>query len=101
MGAAIMPVTFMAMISLFVVIFGMFSGKLDSPLMVACSYIPFTSPMAMFTRIAMSDVAPVEIIASIAIAVGSTIGVGMLSAAIYRVGILMYGKPPKGVLIKP
>lgn len=100
-GASIMPVTFMAMIALFVVIFGMSSGKLDSPLMVACSYIPFTSPMAMFTRIAMSNVAPAEIIASVAIALGSTIGVGILSAAIYRVGILMYGKPPKlGVLIK-
>jgi ABC-2 type transport system permease protein len=100
-GATILPVTFMAMIALFVVIFGMSSGKLDSPLMVACSYIPFTSPMAMFTRIAMSNVAPVEIIVSITIAVASTVGIGMLSAAIYRVGVLMYGKPPKlGVLIK-
>lgn len=100
-GAAIMPVTFMAMIALFVVIFGMSSGKLDSPLMVVCSYIPFTSPMAMFTRIAMSNVAPIEIIISIAVAVASTIGIGVLSAAIYRVGILMYGKPPKlGELIK-
>lgn len=94
-GAAIMPVTFMAMISLFVVIFGMTSGNLDSPLMVICSYVPFTSPMAMFTRIAMSNVAPLEIMISVAIAVLSTIGIGVLSAAIYRVGILMYGKPPK------
>lgn len=100
-GTTILPVTFMAMIALFVVIFGMSTGKLDSPLMVACSYIPFTSPMAMFTRIAMSNVAPVEIIVSVAIAIASTIGIGLLSAAIYRVGILMYGKPPKlGELIK-
>ncbi|NLA86197.1 MAG: ABC transporter permease [Clostridiales bacterium] len=100
-GSAIMPVTFIAMFAFFAVFYGMSSGKLDSPLMVACSYIPFTSPMAMFTRIAMSDVAPVEIIVSITIAVASTIGIGFLSAAIYRVGVLMYGKPPKlGELIK-
>jgi ABC-2 type transport system permease protein len=94
-AAAVMPVTFLAMIALFVVMFGMSSGKLDSPLMVVCSYIPFTSPMAMFTRIAMSNVAPVEIIISVAVAVLSTVGIGILSAAIYRVGVLMYGKPPK------
>jgi ABC-2 type transport system permease protein len=100
-GTAIMPVTFLFIIAFFVVMYGMGSGKLDSPIMIICSYIPFTSPMAMFTRIAMSNVAPLEIIISVAIAILSTIGTGFLSAAIYRVGILMYGKPPKlGELIK-
>lgn len=98
---AIMPVMFLFIIAFFVVFFGMMSGSIDSPLMVACSYIPFTSPMAMFTRIAMSNVPPVEIIVSVAVAVASTIGIGFLSAAIYRVGVLMYGKPPKlGELVK-
>ncbi|SHI05701.1 ABC-2 type transport system permease protein [Sporobacter termitidis DSM 10068] len=100
-GTAIMPVTFLVIIALFVVIVGMSTGNLDSPLMVACSYIPFTSPMAMFTRIAMSNVPPIGIIVSVAIAVASTVGIGFLSAAIYRVGVLMYGKPPKlGELVR-
>lgn len=100
-GTAIMPVTFLFIIAFFIVMFGMGSGNINSPLMVVISYIPFTSPMAMFTRIAMSNVAPAEIIVSVTIAVLSTIGVGILSAAIYRAGILMYGKPPKiGELIK-
>jgi ABC-2 type transport system permease protein len=100
-GTAIMPVTFLFIIAFMVVMYGMGSGKLDSPIMIVCSYIPFTSPMAMFTRIAMSNVAPLEIIISVAIAVLSTVGIGFLSAAIYRVGILMYGKPPKlGELMK-
>ncbi len=64
-GAAIMPVTFIMMIALFVVIYGMSSGRLDSPLMVFCSYFPLTSPMAMFTRIAMSNVPPYEIILAV------------------------------------
>jgi ABC-2 type transport system permease protein len=100
-GGAIMPVTYLFIIAFFVVVYGMGTGKFDSPLMVICSYIPFTSPMAMFTRIAMSNVAPLEIIISVAIAIASTIGMGILSAGIYRVGVLMYGKPPKiGELIK-
>lgn len=100
-GTAIMPVTFLFIIAFLVVMYGMGSGKLDSPIMVICSYIPFTSPMAMFTRLAMSNVAPIEIIISVAIAVISTISIGFLSATIYRVGVLMYGKPPKiGELFK-
>jgi ABC-2 type transport system permease protein len=69
--------------------------------MMVCSFIPFTSPMAMFTRIAMSTVPFHEILISIAILIGSTAGVGVLAAKIYRVGVLMYGTPPKiGALLK-
>ncbi len=34
----------------------LFGGSVDSVLMKVCSYIPFTSPIVMFTRIAMSSV---------------------------------------------
>jgi ABC-2 type transport system permease protein len=69
--------------------------------MKVCSFIPFTSPMAMFTRIAMSMVPLHEILISIGILIGSTGAVGVLAAKIYRVGVLMYGTPPKiGALIK-
>ena len=73
----------------------MTSGDVDNLAMRVCSYIPFTSPMAMFTRIAMSTVPPYEIAISIAVLVGSVIGVGVLSARIYRVGVLLYGTTPK------
>ena len=78
-----------------VVIFSMSSGSVDNTAMLVCSYIPFTSPMAMFTRICMSTVAWYEIAISIAILIGSTVGIGVLSAKIYRVGVLLYGMPPK------
>jgi ABC-2 type transport system permease protein len=69
--------------------------------MKVCSYIPFTSPMAMFTRICMSTVAWYEIAISIAVLIGSTVGVGFLAAKIYRVGVLLYGKRPKiGSILK-
>jgi ABC-2 type transport system permease protein len=57
--------------------------------------VPFTSPMAMFTRIAMSTVPWYEIAISIGVLIGSVIGIGVLSARIYRVGVLLYGTPPK------
>ncbi len=94
-NTSVMPVTFLFIIAFMVVMFSMTEGSVDNTLMVVCSYIPFSSPMAMFTRIAMSTVAWYEIAISIAILIASVIGVGILSSAIYRVGVLLYGKPPK------
>ena len=87
--------TFLFIIGFMVVMFSMSSGSVDNILMQICSYIPFTSPMAMFTRIAMSTVPWYEIAISIGILVASTFGIGILSAKIYRVGVLMYGTSPK------
>lgn len=95
MATVIMPVTFLCIITFMIVMMSMSTGSVDSPLMVACSFIPFTSPMAMFTRIAMGDVAPWQIALSVVILIGSTIGIGILAASIYRLGVLLYGTPPK------
>ena len=100
-STSVMPITFLFVIAFTVVVVSMNSGSVDGTLMVAFSYIPFTSPMAMFTRIAMSSVAWYEIAASIAILVASTFGIGILASKIYRMGVLLYGNPPKlGKLIK-
>lgn len=94
-NTAVMPITMLFVIAFMVVMFSLADNSVDTPVMVVCSYIPFTSPMAMFTRIAMSTVPWYEITISIAILVASVIGVGVLSAKIYRVGVLMYGNAPK------
>lgn len=100
-NTSVMPLTFLFIIAFMVVIFSMSSGSVDNLAIVICSYVPFTSPMAMFTRIAMSTVPWYEIVISIAILIGSVIGVGVLSAKIYRVGVLLYGTTPKiGSVIK-
>lgn len=93
-NVSVMPITMLFVIAFMVVMFSMSSGDVDNIVMKICSYIPFTSPMAMFTRLAMSTVAPIKIIISIAILVISTIGVGILSSKIYRVGVLLYGTKP-------
>ena len=94
-NTSVMPITIIFIVAFFVVIFSMTSGNIDNTAMLVCSYIPFTSPMAMFTRIAMSSVPFYEIIISIAILIVSVLGIGVLSAKIYRVGVLLYGTPPK------
>ncbi|MBQ7387249.1 MAG: ABC transporter permease [Clostridia bacterium] len=94
-NTSVMPITFLFIFAFMVVVFSMSSGSVDNTVMLICSYVPFTSPMSMFTRICMSTVAWYEIAISIAVLIGSTIGIGVLSAKIYRVGVLLYGTPPK------
>ncbi len=100
-NTSVMPITFLFIIAFMVVMFSMGSGSVDNLAMLVCSYIPFTSPMAMFTRICMSTVPWYEILISVSVLVASTLGIGVLAARIYRVGVLLYGTPPKlGNIIK-
>lgn len=100
-NTSVMPITMLFIVGFFIVMFSFAAGTVDTVLMKVCSYIPFTSPMAMFTRIAMSTVPWYEILISIVILIGSVIGVGVISAKIYRVGVLLYGTTPKiGSIIK-
>lgn len=100
-NTSVMPITMLFVVAFIVVVTSMSSGDVDNTLMVVCSYIPFTSPMSMFTRIAMSTVPFYEIAISISILIASTIGIGVISAKIYRVGVLLYGTPPKiGAILK-
>jgi ABC-2 type transport system permease protein len=92
---SIMPVMLIFIASFIIVVMNVSTGNAESALIVACSYIPFTAPMAMFARVAMSAPAWYEIVISVFILLATTVGIGVLSAGIYRMGVLMYGKPPK------
>ena len=91
----ITPATMLFVVVFIVVIVALNTGEVDTPLMIACSYIPLTSPMAMFVRITMGNVAGWEIMISVVLMAVGAVTLGYLGAAIYRVGVLMYGKPPK------
>lgn len=93
-NTSVMPVTFLFIIGFMVVMFSLGSGSVDTVLMKICSFVPFTSPMAMFTRLAMSSVPVYEVLLSIVLLIASVIGIGVLSAKIYRVGVLLYGTTP-------
>ncbi len=85
----------MIFVAAFMIVMVSMTSDINNTLMIVCSYIPFTAPIAMFARIALSDVAFYEIIISIVVQVVSIYLLGMLAAAIYKIGVLMYGKPPK------
>jgi len=58
------------------------------------SIIPFTSPMVMMARIPFGDVPAWELALSLGLLIGTFLFMTFVSAKIYRVGILMYGKKP-------
>ncbi len=100
-GQATMPVTLIFIVGFLVTVQAMSGDTINSLLVKVFSFIPFTSPMVMFARIAMSVVPAGEIAVSVAILIVSAVLVGVLSAKIYRAGVLIYGKRPKaGTLIK-
>ena len=94
-GTLTMPVMFTFIVSFVITIAFMSVDNIDNPFINILSYIPFTAPMAMFARICMGTASHLEALASIVILIISIYGVGRLAVAIYRIGILMYGKPPK------
>lgn len=66
----------------------------SSTLAVTMSLLPFSAPLMMPLRMALIAVPWYEIIGSlVSVTVGSAIAI-WLSARIYRVGLLMYGKRP-------
>jgi ABC-2 type transport system permease protein len=64
------------------------------PLAVWCSIIPFTSPIIMMARLpfGLGTVAWWELALSVICLLGGFLATTWLSAKIYRIGILMYGK---------
>jgi ABC-2 type transport system permease protein len=58
------------------------------------SLFPLTSPSAMPLRVILSNPGPVEIVAAIALLVGTVWLFRRLAGRIFEVGMLMYGKEP-------
>lgn len=85
---------FPIMIPIMLAYFIMFqaTGNPDGTLAVVGSLIPFFSPIVMITRIAITDVPFWQIGLSIVLMIGTFAGTMWLSAKIYSVGILSYGK---------
>lgn len=66
----------------------------DSPIVVACGFIPLLSPFVMFTRIAISSVPWWQTALAIGIDFATVLVCFWAAGRIYRVGILLYGKLP-------
>lgn len=86
------PITMLIIIPIVFITFLLESP--NSPLSVILSLIPFFSPILMVVRIAITDVPLWQILLSYVLLIATFIASIWVSARIYRVGILMYGKKP-------
>lgn len=90
-----MPITLLLVMS-----FAMFPVLIRNPgsgTAILLTLIPFFSPILMVLRIALETPPLWQILLSVALLALTAVGVIYISAKIYRVGVLMYGKRPSVV----
>jgi len=87
-----MPLTLMILCSF--LLFNVILNNPNSTLSVVLSMMPFLSPILMTLRVAIQTPPLWQIVLALAFSIATTIYVIRISAKIYRVGILMYGKRP-------
>lgn len=88
-NSAMTPVTLLVVFAFLVPVFNLTNP--EGVIMKVTSFIPFSSPLAMFARFTMSDVAIWELALSIGILLVTTVLISGLSIKIYRMGTLNYG----------
>jgi ABC-2 type transport system permease protein len=67
----------------------------DSPAVVVTSFVPLIAPFVMFARIVVSSVPAWQIALSLAINLAAIYAIAVLGGRVYRVGMLLYGRPPR------
>ncbi|HEX3550457.1 MAG TPA: ABC transporter permease [Candidatus Elarobacter sp.] len=87
-GPLVVPVVFAFVLA----VIGL--GVPSSPAVVAASMIPLLSPFVMFTRIATSNVPAWQFVLSFVLDVVAALVLAWAAGKIYRVGLLLYGRPP-------
>lgn len=86
------PISMLLVVSF--VMFPVVARNPGSSLSVTLTMIPFFSPILMILRIALESPPLWQILTSFGILAVTTVAMVYLSAKIYRVGVLMYGKRP-------
>ena len=71
---------------------GMLLENPDGGVSRLLSFIPFTAPVTMMIRLAVSDVPLWEVVASLAVLLLTGLALLWISAGVFRAGLLMYGQ---------
>ena len=66
----------------------------NSPAVAIFSQVPLLAPFVMFTRIAVTNVPAWQIALSLAVNLAAAVAFAWLAGKVYRVGLLLYGRPP-------
>jgi ABC-2 type transport system permease protein len=82
----------MVLVACYIVAFAAFDDA-DSPLSVAASLVPLSSPIVMPVRVAVGDASALEIAASLALLLAAIALLVRLGARIYERAVLRMGKP--------
>ncbi|NQU85815.1 MAG: ABC transporter permease [Mariniphaga sp.] len=85
----VFPVTFPLILSIMLLF--PIAKNAEGPVAFWASMIPLTSPVAMMARIPYG-IPTWQLLLSMALLIGTTVGAILSAAKIYRIGILMYGK---------
>ena len=93
LGSVQMPLVMPVVGALFVAIYAL--GFPNAPLVVITSFIPIIAPFTMFARIAVSVVPAWQIGLSLLINIAAVYFIAVAAGKIYRVGMMLYGRPPK------
>lgn len=67
----------------------------DAPFIIAASFVPLIAPFVMFARIVVTTVPAWQIAVSLAINLAAIYAIAIIGGKIYRIGMLLYGRPPK------
>lgn len=96
---AVQPLTWLFMVGYIVSFIGIYNP--DATWVKVISYIPFWTPTTMLMRIGAGNVAWWEIALTIVLMIIAIFICALISARIYRYGILLYGQRPNlGQLVK-
>lgn len=100
LAALTYPITMMFVVIFAIIMTTMTSGTPDSTVMKVLTYIPFSAPLALVTRMSLSGSIPAYAIAlSLIIQAVSIVIIAYISSIIYRAGTLMYGNKPSFMTI--
>lgn len=87
-GSLLMVPLFMTLLAFFI------ARNPDSGFARVISLLPPTSPSAMPARMMLTNVHPVEVMASLVLLAGGVLVLRTIAGRIFRLGMLMYGKEP-------
>ena len=87
---AVGPMTFLIVAAFMLAMVSLYSP--DNPWIVGLSYVPFFTPMILFSRIVLTNVSTLSVLLGILDLVLSILLMMWIAGKMYRVGVLMYGK---------
>ncbi|SES69415.1 ABC-2 type transport system permease protein [Oceanobacillus limi] len=86
----ITPMTLLVVAAFLLAMFGL--NMPESTIVTVTSFIPFFTPMLMFLRVGMLDIAFWEVAISLGLLIGTIIILALIGARVYKGGVLMYGR---------